>query len=217
MKRSIVLMTVLLMSAMVPLQRAQAQSLEATVAKLDKAATPKEYQQLAKEFANTAAKQPNEWLTWYYAAYCNARTAWLYQDDGDKIEPLANEGEAQIKKALALLDTATQKKELSEVYVVFSMVNRAKVFINPATYGRQYGPAAGQYVQMAKKANADNPRALYLEGWEKYATPKMWGGDKKKAKELLEQSLQQLNAQTASGTQPHWGKQEVEALLKELK
>jgi hypothetical protein len=45
----------------------------------------------------------------------------------------------------------------------------------------------------------------------------MWGGDKKKAKELLEQSLQQLNVQGTSGTQPHWGKQEVEALLKELK
>jgi len=217
MKRSTVLMTVLLMGAMAPLQRTQAQSPEATVAKLDKAATPKDYQQLAKEFANAAVKQPNEWLTWYYAAYCNAKTAWLYQDDGDKIEPLANEAETQIKKALGLLDTATQKKELSEVYVVLSMVNRARVFINPMTYGRQYGPAAGQYVQMAKKANADNPRALYLEGWEKYATPKMWGGDKKKAKELLEQALQQLNAQVASGTQPHWGKQEVEALLKELK
>lgn len=218
MKRSIVMMTaVLMMGAIALVQPVGAQSLDATVAKLDNSSAAKDYQQLAKVFAATAAKQPNEWLTWYYAAYCNARAAWLFQDDGDKIEPLASEAETQIKKARALLDTSTQKKELSEVYVVLSMVNRARVFINPATYGRQYGPAAGQYVQMARKANADNPRALYLEGWEKNATPKMWGGDKKKAKELLVQSLQLLNAQTVSGAQPHWGKREVEALLKELK
>ena len=193
------------------------QPLQAAVTKLDKATTPKEYQQLATEFAGLAAQQKTNWLTWYYAAFCNAKIGWLYENDGEKIEPFANEAATQIKQALSLLDTATQKKELSEVYCVLSMVNRAKVFINPMTYGRQYGPVAGQYLQRAKKANPDNPRAIYLEGWEKYATPKMWGGDKKKAKELLEQALQQLNAQAATGNSPHWGKQEVEALLKKLK
>jgi len=218
MKQTIVLMmAVCTLGAMAPVQQLRAQSLDAEVSKLDKAAFAKDYQQLAAVFAQAAAKQPNEWLPWYYAAYCNAQAGWLYQDDGDKIEPLANDAETQIKRARALLDTATQKKELSEVYVVLSMLNQARVFINPPAYGPKYGPAAAQYVQLAKKANADNPRAIYLEGWSKYATPKMWGGDKQKAKELLEQALQQLNAQPATGVQPHWGKQEVEALLKKLK
>ena len=191
--------------------------LQSAVARLDKATAVKDYRQLAIDFAGIAAQQKTNWLSWYYAAFCNAKTGWLYENDGDRIEPFANLAEEQIKKSLSLLDTATQKKELSEVYCVFNMMNRAKVFINPMTYGRQYGPLASQYLQRARSANPENPRVLYLEGWEKYATPKMWGGDKQKAKELLEQALQQLNAQVVSDNSPHWGKQEVEALLKTMK
>ncbi|HXL54834.1 MAG TPA: hypothetical protein VN958_01170, partial [Chitinophagaceae bacterium] len=187
------------------------------VAKLDKASTAKDYEQLANDFKNIADAQKTQWLPYYYAAFCNAKIGWFYQDDGDKIEPYADKAEEQIKKAQSLLDTSKQKKELSEVYCVLSMTNRARVFINPMTYGREYGPAAGQYTQLAKKANADNPRALYIEGWEKFSTPKMWGGDKKKAKELLTTAKQKLDSNTSSGIEPHWGKKEVEDLLKQLK
>lgn len=205
------------MLATVFAQDANEQQLQAAVARLDKATAVKDYRQLAIDFAGIAAQQKTNWLSWYYAAFCNAKTGWLYENDGDKIEPFANLAEEQIKKSLSLLDTATQKKELSEVYCVFNMMNRAKVFINPMTYGRQHGPVASQYLQRARSANPENPRVLYLEGWEKYATPKMWGGDKKKAKELLEQALLQLNAQAVTGNDPHWGKQEVEGLLAKLK
>lgn len=215
--KKVILMTMLFITTLVAADAQSADnSLQAAVARLDKAVDVKTYRQLASDFAGIAQQQPSNWLPWYYAAYCNARTGWLYENDGEKIEPFANLAGEQINKALALLDTATQKKELSEVYCVISMVNRAKVFINPMTYGRQYGPVAAQYIQRAKKADPSNPRVIYLEGWEKYATPKMWGGDKKKAKELLERSLQQLNAQGDKGNAPHWGKQEVEAMLKEI-
>lgn len=191
-------------------------SLKAATEKLNKATTAKEYQQLAGEFVTIAEANSGQWLPWYYAAYCNAKTGWLYKEDGEKIEPFADKADVQIKKAKALLDSSTQQKELSEVYCVMSMANRARVFINPMTYGRQYGPAAGKYTQLARALNPENPRALWLEGWEKYSTPKMWGGDKKKAKELLQQSVQLLSAEQAVNNYPHWGKQDAEALLKDL-
>jgi hypothetical protein len=192
-----------------------AQQLQPAVAQLDKAASAKDYQQLATQFEQLTASEPNNWLHWYYAAYCNAKTGWLYQNDGERIEPFADKAGQQIGKALSLLDTTKQKKELSEVYVVLSMVNRDRVFINPMTYGRKYGPDAGKYVQLALKTNPSNARALWLAGWEKYATPKMWGGDKNKAKELLQQAQQHLNTQPAD-LNPHWGKQETAEILKKL-
>ena len=67
---------------------------------------------------------------------------------------------------------ATHKKELAEAYCVLNMLNQAKVFINPTTYGRKYGPKAHKYLRLAVKADPTNPRVLYLQGWEKYATPK---------------------------------------------
>jgi hypothetical protein len=72
-------------------------------------------------------------------------------------------------------------------------------------------------MSMAQSANPANPRALYLLGWQKFATPKAWGGDKTKAKELLTTAKQQLESNTAPGIFPHWGKTEVEDLLKQIK
>ena len=198
-------------------QQASDQPLQSAVSKLDKAAKAKDYEQLAAEFLQIATDQKTNWLSWYYAAFCNARAGWLKEDDPDNIEPLANRAEEEIKKARVLLDTATQKKELSEVYCVLSILNRARVFMNPATYGREFGPKASQYVKMAQLADPANPRALYLEGWEKFATPKAWGGDKVKAKEILQQSKQKLEENPSTGVQPHWGKKEVEELLNQLK
>jgi len=197
-------------------QEANTPQLQAAVSKLDKATAVKEYEQLANDFKNIADVQKTQWLPYYYAAFCNAKIGWLYQDDGDKIEPYADQAEEQIKKSQSLLDTSKQKKELSEVYCVLSMLNQARVFINPQTYGPQYGPLAANYRPAALETDPDNPRALYMEGWAKFATPKMWGGDKKKAKELLE-SLNLLNTNATSNINPHWGKKEVEDLLKQLK
>ena len=46
---------------------------------------------------------------------------------------------------------------------------------------------------------------------------KMWGVDKVKAKELLETSKHILDNNINPGTEPHWGKKEVEELLNRLK
>jgi len=208
---------ILLLSFVTRAQDAYMQKMQATVSRLDRANSVKEYQQLANDFIAIADEQKQQWLPYYYAAFCNAKIGWLYQDDGDKIEPFADKADEQIKKAQSLLDTATQKKELSELYCVMSMAKRARVFVNPVTFGRQYGPVASRYIQLAEKENPDNPRALYLEGWEKYSTPKVWGGDKKKAKELLENAKQKLDANSSAGINPHWGKNEVGELLKNLK
>ena len=191
--------------------------LQSPVAKLDRATTAKNYEDAAKEFSAIAEEQKSQWLPYYYAAFSYAKIGWLYQDDGEKIEPYADKADEMIQKALSFLDTVHQKKELSEIYVVQSMSNRARVFINPPTYGRKYGPVSSRYTQQARTADPENPRALYLEGWEKYATPKLWGGDKKKAKELLQVAKQQLEKNKSFDTNPHWGIREVDELLAKLK
>jgi len=217
MKKTILIFTIIMSCVFVHAQQTPDRQLQPIVLKLDNAARAKDYEQLANEFLQIANAQKTNWLSWYYAAFCNAKVGWLKQDDPDNIEPFANKADEQIKKAIALLDTATLKKELSEVYCVLMMLNQARVFINPETYGPRYGPGAFNYTQLAKQANADNPRMLYLLGWQKFATPKMFGGDKALAKELLTQARQKLEAQSTNDVNPHWGKKEVEELLKQIK
>lgn len=193
---------------------AQSGGLSAAIAKLDQAQTVKDYEQLEKTFTSIS-EQPT-WLAPYYAALCNAKIGFLLQDDGDKIESYANRGEEQAKKALSLLDTGSQQKEVAEVYTVLSMIYRTKVFINPMTYGRKYGMLSDQYLKQATALNAQNPRTLYMSAWVKYYTPKMWGGDKDLAKKLAGESLSNLNT-PANGNYPRWGKAEDQALLSKFK
>lgn len=192
--------------------------LQTGVTKLEKAATIKDYEQLASMFLTIANTQKTQWLSYYYAAFCNAKIGWLKQDaDPDNIEDFADKAEEEITKAQSLIDTSKQKKELSEIYCVQMMLNQARVFINPETYGPKYGPTAFGYIQKAKMANAENPRMLYLEGWQKFATPKMFGGDKKLAEQLLTQAKEKLSAAPTNTIEPHWGMKEVDDLLKQLK
>ena len=191
-------------------------ALQSAVTKLDQAKTAKDYEILEKEFVKIAVDQSKDWLPNYYAAYCNAKIGFLLQDDGESIEPYSNRGEAQAKAAESLLDKNNQKKELSEIYTVISMLNQGKVFINPMTYGPKYGPIAQQFLNAAKQLNPDNPRAIYLAAWFKYNTPKMWGGDKALAKQLATQSLKLLDNAEKS-VNPHWGKAEDQELLNKYK
>jgi hypothetical protein len=193
---------------------AQSDALQQAVTKLDQAQTVKDYEQLEKTF--TGIKAPAAWLPAYYAALCNAKIGFLLQDDGDKIEPYSIRGEEQAKKALSLLDSAQQRKEVAEVYTVLSMVYRTKVFINPMTYGRKYGTLSEQALKQARALDAQNPRALFVAAWVKYYTPKMWGGDKGQAKQLATESLQYL-VNPGTDVTPHWGRPEDQALLSKIK
>jgi hypothetical protein len=219
MKKTILIIAwTVLMHTFTEAQDVYTQQMHEQVAKLDKASTIKDYEQSANDFLRIADAQKTQWLSYYYAAYCNAKIGWIKQDaDPDNIETFANKAEEQINKAKALLDTTKQQKELSEVYCVYSMLNRSKVYVNPMVYGPQYGPIATHYVTMALKSNAENPRALWLAGWEKFATPKMYGGDKNKAKEILISAKQKLDSAPDTGVEPHWGKKEVEDISKHLK
>lgn len=195
-------------------ENAMEEKLQTGVAALDRARAVNDYYRLEAYFVRLAQARPGDWLPWYYAAFCNAQIGFLYKKDGEKISPYSNRGEQQIKKALTLLDTARQKAELAEVYVVMNRIYQSKVFINPMTYGQKYGVLAQQCMQRAQQLSPENPRAIYLEAWFKYHAPKMYGGDKKKAIELAGKALELLAASTDRGTAPHWGERECRALLK---
>ena len=197
-------------------QDASGSVMKAYVSRLDKVSSISDYQELAYDFLRFAKTQKADWLPYYYAAFCHARIGWLMQEDPDKIDFFADKAEEEIKKAQSLIDTGSQKKELSEICTIYQMLNQTRVFINPATYGPKYGPVAKRYLKLALAMNPDNPRAQYLAGWEKYATPKMWGGDKIKAKELLESAKKKLAAETHSTLSPHWGMEEVDELLQKM-
>jgi hypothetical protein len=111
MKKAIFLIgTIFAVTFFAKAQNGYEQLMRATVVRLDKAVTVGDSQALAADFKTIADREKMQWLPYYYAGFCNAKTGWLYEDDGEKIEPYANLAEEEIKKARSLLDTASQKK-----------------------------------------------------------------------------------------------------------
>lgn len=193
--------------------KAQDQQLATAVAKLNTAASIADYQQLANEFGRMAAAEPAQWLPAYYAAYSNTKLAFL-QKDAERGMQFSNLAEEQIKKAEAIVKPGGNQKELAEVYAVYSFMNRSRVEADPMVNGRKYGPTAAAHLNKARQLDPANPRALYLEGLVKFKTPAMWGGDKKKAKELFEQALKQFEVKPASAVAPQWGRADCEKMIK---
>lgn len=213
--KKFIIMTLLMSLCSAQLVLAQKDApLEQAVSQLDQAQSVADYEGLANMFEQLAAKQEN-WLAHYYAALCYAKIGFLYQDEGERIEPYSKRGKEQIDQAIALIDTLNSKKDYVEALVVQSLVYRINVYINPMTYGPKFGPLSDKSLQQALTLDANNPRAVYVAAWLKYYTPKTWGGDKNRARELANKSLALLAKEPNSGIQPHWGKQENEALLNE--
>lgn len=217
MKKVIVL--ILILFAGNSISSAQSQTfntqMETAVSRLANARSIGDYQKLANDFTRIAAGNQTQWLPHYYAAYCNTRIGWMYEKaDPEKIEPFVTVAGQQIAKAKSLLDSTTQKNEMAEIYCVMSMIKRAWVFINPMTYGREYGIAAKEFFEKGKAIDPGNPRILYLEAWEKYHAPKMWGGDKEKAKELAMLAIKKLESNQSTAIYPQWGKSACEDILK---
>jgi hypothetical protein len=192
------------------------QQMESLLTKLDKAKAVGHYQSLSNDFIRIANAEKSQWLPYYYAALCNVRIAYLYQDTPEKIEPFSALAESQIAKAKNLINKG-DKTVLAEVLVVQSMVNRSRVFISPMKNGPKYGPEAGRLLEEAKKSDPENPRVIYTEASVKYHTPKLWGGDKEAAKELLEVALPKFVIKATNALMPRWGKADCEALLNEYK
>ncbi len=211
MKQVLSLLFVLILTSRVHAQEAR---LETAVAKLNNAATIGDYQQLANEFTRLSAASPGEWLPIYYAAVSNMKLAFLQKGNPERAMLFSNQAEDQIKKAEEIAKPANNQKDLSEIYCVYSFVNRSRVEADPVTNGRKYGPVAAEQLAKARKLDAANPRALYLDGLIKFQTPPMWGGDKKKAKELFEAAIKQFAQPPASAIAPQWGKKDCEAMLK---
>jgi len=171
--------------------------------------TPQSMLDISNTFERIAAAEKNQWLPYYYAAYTQVMSALMTQDK-DKIDGLADKAEANINKADSL------KQNDDEVACIRSLIATSRIMVDPQSRGQQYGPESGMQIQKAKQINPENPRVYLLEGQALYYTPEQFGGDKAKAKEILQVALQKYAAfKPASSIAPHWGEPHAKDLLQQ--
>ena len=127
-------------------------AMEAKIAAVDTTITVQGLTDLANAFERIADAEKNQWLAYYYAAYCNASAGTMAGAGGDmmaakadKTDPYADKADAQIKKAEALA------KNNSEIFIVKKMIATLRMLGDPMNRYMTYGPEAQAMLEEAKK------------------------------------------------------------------
>ena len=194
-------------------------AMEAKMPAIDTTISVQGLTDLANSFERIAEAEKNQWLAYYYAAFCNASAGLMAGSGGDvmaakadKTDPYADKAEKQMKKAEELM------KDNSEIYIVKKMIATLRMIGDPMNRFMTYGPEATQALETAKKLDPNNPRAYLLEAQDKYFTPEQWGGSKEEAKVLFEKAKQLFETfKPASTVHPNWGKGTVTYFLSQYK
>ena len=181
---------------------------------VDTTFAPDKLMDLSAAFERIGDAEKTQWLPYYYAALTKINAAMISAMDGQpsaaKIDPLADKAEELINKAEALA------KNNSEIYLVKKMIATARLMADPMSRYMQYGPAAQQALETAKKLNPENPRVYLLEGQDKFYTPEQFGGSKSEAKKLFEEALKKYETfKPATDIDPSWGKGTAQYFLNE--
>ena len=194
-------------------------AMEAKVAAVDTTISVQGLTDLANAFERIADAEKNQWLPYYYAAYCNATAGLMIGSEGDmmvakadKTDPYADKAEKLISKAEAL------EKNSSEIYVIKKMIATLRMMGDVMSRAQTYMPEAASMLAEAKKLNPDNPRVYILDAQDKYFTPEQFGGSKEEAKKLFEKAKQLFETfKPASTIHPNWGKGTVAYFLSQYK
>jgi hypothetical protein len=215
-KISMFLIAVSLTTAVFSQSEKYTKAMESNIAKLDSSTSPQAWADLANSFQRIAEAEKTQWLPYYYAALANVMNGYMLSAGGtgiaDKTDPLAAKAEELANKADAL------NKDNSDIYCLKKMIATLKMMGDPMSRYQTEGPNAQAALDKAKALNPENPRIYLLEGQDKFYTPEQFGGSKTEAKTLFEQSLKKFAAEKPeSSIHPHWGKNQVEYFLSQLK
>ena len=180
-------------------------AMEQKVALVNTAATMENWMELANSFERIGDVEKEQWLPYYYAALSRVMAGYMISNGqtggfADKTDPEADKSEELLNKALALT------KENSEIWCVKKMIATLRMMADPMTRFQTYGMAASEALEKAKQLNPENPRVFLLEGQDKFYTPEQFGGSKKEAKTLFEESIKKHETFKPESTiHPNWG------------
>jgi hypothetical protein len=200
-----------LMLATCSLQLASAQSdkyqqkMKETLSLMDSAKTVKDLQDVSAQFERIGDAEKNQWLPFYYAALAQVNVGWMDQkSDKDK----------QAEKIKTIIGKAEAIEKNAELYVLRNMVATQQMLVDPQARWMTYGAEAGNALAEAKKLDAGNPRAYYLEGMSLFNTPSEYGGGKDKAKPVFQKSVDLFKSfKPKSDLHPKWGQKIAEDML----
>jgi hypothetical protein len=187
-------------------------AMKVAIAEIDAAFTkPANFLTLANKFERIAVAEKNQWLPYYYAAYCQVNYGFMEQDKS-KVDGIAD-------KATALINVAdSMMPNNSEISCIKSMIASCHMMVDAMTRWQEYGAESTGNMEKAMQQDPTNPRPYMLKGQSLKYTPEQFGGGCKTAKPALQTALDKYATfKPASELHPNWGAMYTEGLMKECK
>jgi hypothetical protein len=213
MKKIIIAFTLILISAVSFSQSEKyTAAMKKNIAAIDTSfKNPVDLLTLANNFERIATAEKNQWLAYYYAAFCQVNYGFLQQDK-EKVDVIADKATDLINKADSLMPNN------SEISCIKSMIASCHMMVNPMQRWQEYGAESSSNMEAAMKQDPSNPRPYYLKGQGLKYTPEQFGGGCATAKPALQTAMDKYVAFKPAGElYPNWGKTQVENLLKDCK
>ncbi len=164
---------------------------------------------LANNFERIATAEKNQWLPYYYAAYCQVNFGFMQQDKS-KSDGIADKATALISKADSLMPNN------SEISCIKSMIASCHMMVNPMQRYMQYGQESTTQMENAMEQDPTNPRPYMLKGQSLKYTPAQFGGGCATAKPELQTAIDKfLLFKPASELHPVWGLEYTQQLMKD--
>ena len=172
-------------------------------------ANPSNLLTLSNNFERIATAEKNQWLAYYYAAFCQVNYGFM-QKDTKGIDGIADKATELINKADSL------QPNNSEISCIKCMIATCHMNVNPMQRWQEYGEEISSHMEKAMEQDPNNPRPYYLKGQNLKYTPEQFGGGCKVALVEFKTAMDKFAAfKPASELHPNWGKPRVEQLIKE--
>ena len=170
------------------------------IAIMDTSSSIEYFQYAANDFERIARVVQNEWLPFYYAAYCYVQLSYLVNEN--------NERDNYVDKAIELNNKAIDiSPENSEIYVMKGFILQARMDIEPMTRGMRYNSQCISMFRKAQELDPENPRSYLWHAVQLFNIPKFMGGGTERAFPLLNKAVEKYETfQPKSEIHPNWGK-----------
>ena len=185
-------------------------AMKTNLEKMDQCRTAEDWIKVANNFERIAQAENDKWLPFYYSSFSYVIAAF---SDTSK-----SQTDTYLDKAVELAENADSlEQDNSEIYTLKGMIAQARMQVDPMNRWQKYGPEADKNFKQAIAIDSLNPRPEYLIGVGVFHTPEQFGGGPANAKPILEKSMAKYEKFVpANDLMPHWGKEAVEQLLKQI-
>jgi hypothetical protein len=182
--------------------------MEVNIAKMDTSTTEKSFKEVYQTFESLIPLDDDNWLSYYWSAYAGTIYGLFLEDDESQKKTLN-----QANRYLEIADSLSPRN--SEIYCLKAFCLSGEFVTKGMSAIFSLKKKYYNYLDKAGWYNINNPRYYMLKGSALYASPVLFGGDKKEGKELVKTSLEKFETfNPKSSIHPNWGKKEAEQMWK---